>query len=169
MKRFSIGKIVIFLSLILLFLTVILTFISKLEKGDEVNSWHMISLTHNGNTIPFEVVFARDDSARRKGLSIFSSLKKRHGMLFLFPDEGIHSFWMKDMQFPIDILWFNSNGELCDIKERAKPEEYPAVYTPECRSRYVLEIPAGEGKKYQLRKGDTIDLSRIPGDVLSAE
>ncbi len=90
-------------------------------------------------------------------------------MLFSFPNEGIHQFWMRGMHFPIDILWFTSKGELCGIKEWAKPEDYPRTYTPECNARYVLEIPAGSVKAFHLEKGDTVDLSHIPNDMLDAE
>ena len=137
-------------------------------RGGVGRQWYPITIEHKSHTIPFEVILAKDDNTRRKGLSIVSSLERNQGMLFLFPIEGVHRFWMKGMRFPIDILWFNANGELCDIKERAKPEDYPTTYTPECISSYVLEIPARSVKAFHLEKGDTINLSHIPSDVLNA-
>ena len=159
----------LFLSISLLSALIFSLISSQQREGYRGEKWYSLSLIHRKSTIPFNVILAKDEVSRRKGLSILSSLREGRGMLFLFPREGVHSFWMKDMQFPIDILWFNTQRELCSIKERAKPEDYPAVYTPNCVVRYVLEIPAGDVEKYHLERGDKIDLSHIPDEVLVAE
>ena len=128
-------------------------------KDDIPFQWYSIRIEKNGESIPFQVLLAKNDKERGEGLSIFSSLASHQGMLFVFPREGIHRFWMKGMRFPIDILWFDPEGKLCFIKNEAKPKEYPMVYTPECLSRYVLEIPAGLAKQSSFQIGDKIIFS----------
>ncbi len=52
-----------------------------------------------------------------KGLSIKNTLNDNEGMLFLFNVPGEYSFWMKDMKFPLDIIWINSNHEIVHIEK----------------------------------------------------
>jgi hypothetical protein len=45
-----------------------------------------------------------------KGLAVKNQLKENEAMLFIFEESAKHSFWMKDMKFPIDIIWLDSNA-----------------------------------------------------------
>jgi uncharacterized membrane protein (UPF0127 family) len=47
-----------------------------------------------------------------KGLSGRTGLGENDGMLFLFNRPAIQSFWMKDMNFPIDIIWIGSTPSM---------------------------------------------------------
>lgn len=96
----------------------------------------------NGEIIDAEVVST--NLAREEGLSGRESLSKKRGLLFVFPSQGVFSFWMKDMKFPIDIIWVNERGVIVDIVENAKPEDYPNSYANKAPALYVLEIPAFE-------------------------
>ncbi len=98
------------------------------------------------------VYLAKNKKSREKGLSHFSSLKKNQGMLFIFPNEEKHAFWMKEMKFPIDILWFDTKKSLCWVKENARPEDFPNIYIPKCSAKYVLEVPAGTYKDFFHKK-----------------
>lgn len=107
-----------------------------------------------GETIQVET--ADTPQARERGLSGRSALLENQGMLFVFSEDGIHSFWMKDMNFPIDILWISASREIVYIKENASPDDYPATYAPDKEARYVLEVAAGFVEKYGVRIGDRI-------------
>lgn len=96
--------------------------------------------------------------AREKGLSGKSELAEGTGMLFIFEEIGMHAFWMKDMNFSIDIIWFNEYGEVIYFVENISPNTYPAKYTSTQESLYVLEVPAGFIKKQGIKIGDKIDL-----------
>ncbi len=91
---------------------------------------------------------------RMQGLSGHPPLAQNEGMLFVFPADDKHSFWMKDMLFSIDILWLDSEYRIVDVKENATPESYPKSFTPSVPVRYVLELPAGFFELHKLKKGD---------------
>jgi uncharacterized membrane protein (UPF0127 family) len=93
---------------------------------------------------------------RTIGLSKYQSLNDNQAMLFVFDELGLYSFWMRDMNFPIDIIWLNENKEIISIKEGADPSEYPQSYYPEGDSLYVLETVAGFVRKNNLQKGQKL-------------
>ena len=81
-----------------------------------------------------------------KGLSVKNQLKENEGMLFVFEEPARYSFWMKDMKFPIGIMWLDSNGKIVHIEENLEPCPLVFVcpsYAPNADSQYVLETVAG--------------------------
>ncbi len=106
------------------------------------------------------VDIADTPEARGRGLSGRESLAQDAGMLFVFPQDGYHGFWMKDMNFPIDIIWLSGEGRVVDMAESVAPESYPASFQPRVAARYVLEVNAGFAKAHNIAIGDTASLSR---------
>jgi len=91
------------------------------------------------------VELAETPSAQQKGLSGRPSLPNDHGMLFVFDHEDYWGFWMIDMNFPLDIIWFNSNRQVVFMEEDlppCAPQNCP-VFTPTSKAMYVLEVNAG--------------------------
>ncbi|MFA5290844.1 MAG: DUF192 domain-containing protein [Candidatus Paceibacterota bacterium] len=77
---------------------------------------------------------------RELGLSGRLALPADRGMLFVYPEPAIQGFWMKDMHFPIDIIWFDVNKKIIGATKNLRPESYPQVfYSPE-PIKYALEI-----------------------------
>lgn len=103
------------------------------------------------------VEVADTDAARIRGLSGRTSLDPGHGMFFVFEKSDLHGIWMKEMNFAIDILWFDQYGELVDVEENARPESYPETFYPKSPSLYVLEVPSGFAREHSLKLGDKID------------
>jgi len=66
---------------------------------------------------------------------------------------------MKDMNYAIDILWFDAAGVLVYTEKAVEPDTYPTTFTPDVPARYVLEIAAGEAGRLGLEVGDTLKLS----------
>jgi len=91
------------------------------------------------------VELALTPSAQEKGLSGQSSLPKDHGMLFVFSHEDYWSFWMSDMKFPLDIIWFNSAHKVVWTEPNLQPcsPSICTIITPEGQAMYVLEVNAG--------------------------
>jgi hypothetical protein len=106
------------------------------------------------------VTIADTPHQREKGLSGQKALASNEGMLFIFPETGLHGFWMKDMLFPIDIIWFDANRRIADVWENASPASFPQIYTPRALSQFVLEVPAGFFADHALNVGDTIEILR---------
>ena len=91
------------------------------------------------------------------GLSNKSSIKENEGMLFVLNPSSRRGFWMKDMKFPIDVIWLNENKEIVHIKKSLEPcvANCP-VYYPDRESKYVLETVAGFADKQNLKVGNTV-------------
>ena len=103
------------------------------------------------------IEIADSDEERKQGLSGRETLEAGNGMFFIFEKTGLHGIWMKDMNFPIDILWFDQYGELVHFKEHATPESYPDTFFPKSPALYVLEVPAGYVRDKNIKLGDKID------------
>jgi uncharacterized membrane protein (UPF0127 family) len=92
---------------------------------------------------------------REQGLISRKHLPSRQGMLFVFKEEGRHNFWMKDMQFPLDIIWISKEKKIVDIMVNALPcvENCEILASPK-KNQYVLEVNSGFVSKYNIRIGD---------------
>jgi uncharacterized protein len=106
-----------------------------------------------------KVDLALTGSEQEQGLSGREGLKDNEGMLFVFAKPGEYSFWMKDMKFPIDIIWLSEGLKVIYIKDNALPELYPETYRPVSNdgdAKYVLEVNSGFSKKNNLKIGDSV-------------
>jgi uncharacterized membrane protein (UPF0127 family) len=87
-----------------------------------------------------------DTSAKRtKGLMEREKLAENEGMLFIFPQEARHSFWMYKTLIPLKMVWLDSNWEIVHVEENVPPcaEENPLKclsYTSNKPAKYVIEI-----------------------------
>jgi len=103
------------------------------------------------------VEIARNATTQTRGLSGRPSLDNDTGMLFVFDHEDYWSFWMIDMKFPLDIIWFNSNRQVVWVEPNLQPctSTNCAELTPESPAMYVLEINAGFAAIHQIKLGTT--------------
>ncbi len=103
----------------------------------------------------FKVDIVDNPISRARGLSGREQLEEDKGMLFVFDFPGMYGFWMKDMKFPIDIVWI-SEGVIVGVADNLQPNDGPdrMVYYPPIGVDMVLEINAGMAGKYMIRKGD---------------
>jgi uncharacterized membrane protein (UPF0127 family) len=118
-----------------------------------------IFLTLDGHVFSVEIA----DTAKKiaMGLSGHQPLSSDQGMFFIFDQPDNYGFWMKDMLFSLDIIWFDSEMKIVHIERNLSPETYPAIYYPDRPSKYVLEIPAGISDKYGFKIGDYAKFSEI--------
>lgn len=107
-----------------------------------------------------EALVADTKESREEGLSGRSSLSDGEGMLFDFGISGKFGFWMKDMLFPIDMIWINSNGVIVNIAENALPIDYPKIYINNPPASYVLEIGANKSREYGLFIGSKVNIGK---------
>lgn len=122
------------------------------KKEQPINNVKHIKV--NGVSVNVELALTPESQIR--GLSGRNELKEDDGMLFVFNNIGYHSFWMKDMKFPIDIIWIGDDLQIVYIKKDAQPKSYPDVYTPDKKAKYVLEVISGFSQKNNLKEGDKI-------------
>jgi len=108
--------------------------------------------------VAVHVAVADTDALRTRGLSGYAPLKADEGMLFVFEEDGIYAFWMKEMLFSIDIIWLDAAGQVVHIEKEVSPATYPASFTPGSPARYVLEVPAGFADQHDIQIGATANL-----------
>jgi len=103
------------------------------------------------------VELAETVSEQVKGLSGRNYLAPDHGMLFVFDHEDYWGFWMTDMQFPLDIIWFNANRNVVFIETNLQPctPNSCPIYIPTSVSMYVLEVNAGFVAAHGITIGTT--------------
>lgn len=111
-------------------------------------------------TIPLTVEIADTDAARTEGLSGRDTLLDGHGLLMVFPANEVSGIWMKDMRFPLDILWIDESGVIVTIAQEITPQTYPKVFYPASATRYVLEVPGGFVDIHNIREGDFVEIKK---------
>ncbi len=125
--------------------------------------YNRATVTIHGRT--FQVDIADTVTKQGQGLSGRPSLEENEGMLFIFKGEGDRTFWMKDMNFPIDMIWIKDN-RIVGFAENAVPEPEKSVFaltlyrSPEPVDK-VLEVRAGVVQKLQIKTGDTVAITGI--------
>lgn len=109
--------------------------------------------------LPPAIELADTPALRTLGLSGREEVPDDYGMLFIFDEDGKHSFWMKDMRVSIDIIWIAADGRIVHIEKEVSPDTYPAVFVPETPARYALETRAGYAEDHGWGIGTELDLS----------
>ena len=99
------------------------------------------------------VDIADDECKMSLGLSGKTSLIDE-GMFFVFEKPGNYGFWMKDMNFPIDILWISETFNVIGIEKNVSPNTYPESFGSEYFAKYVLEVSAQYSDKNNIKIGD---------------
>jgi uncharacterized membrane protein (UPF0127 family) len=117
---------------------------------------HTTYVTVGDTKVSVEV--AATEAARDQGLSGRKNLTERSGMLFVFENEEMRGFWMKDMNFSLDIIWADAKGRVVTVVENISPDSYPQSYYPIVPAKYALEVPAGFVKAHNIAVGDKIVL-----------
>ncbi|MEO8673428.1 MAG: DUF192 domain-containing protein [Tahibacter sp.] len=110
----------------------------------------------------FIVEIAADDASREKGLMYREHMDPARGMLFLFGEEGMLAFWMKNTKIPLDMLYFDHNRKLVTLLSDVPPcraDPCPS-YPTEAPAAYVLELNAGAGRKLGVKPGDVLEIHR---------
>lgn len=104
---------------------------------------------------------ADSKSSRERGLSGVHSIGPNEGKIFLFEEEGFHKFWMKDMKFPLDVIWVNDQNTVVDIRENLAPETYPDTFVPAYPASKTIEVNAGWVAENDIKIGDTIMFTEL--------
>ncbi len=92
------------------------------------------------------------------GLGKRVDLPPDQGMVFVYKTAGQRCFWMKDMGFPIDIIWLDNQQRVVTIESELSPDTYPKTFCPASDARYVVELYPGTAAKTGLKVGDTFGL-----------
>ncbi|HVZ67184.1 MAG TPA: DUF192 domain-containing protein [Patescibacteria group bacterium] len=118
--------------------------------------------TVNGKTI--HLFLAKSEKDREKGLSGRKSLDTNQGMLFIFDKKDKPGFWMRDMLFPLDIIYLDDNTVVYIVKNAPASTgqtDNLTIYYPDQPANYVLELNAGKTDELGISKGTKIDFKGI--------
>lgn len=105
----------------------------------------------------YTLQIADTDFLRERGLSYRGSLAPQTGMLFIFDTPRISRFWMKDMNFPLDIIWLDADKKVVHIEHSLSPSTYPDSFGPDTPTQYVIELNAGEVKRIGFVLGTKVN------------
>ncbi len=145
--------------LILILIVVFGVVIYAIYRGGTLfNYGSRTSIVLNGYKINVEIVDTLAKQAR--GLSGREGLAEDAGMLFIFSQPSTQNFWMKDMKFPIDIIWISGDRVVGFVESVPPPiggsENNLTIYSSPENVDKVLEINAGLVKKWNIKVGDQI-------------
>jgi uncharacterized membrane protein (UPF0127 family) len=110
----------------------------------------------NGEFVTAELALSVEQ--RSRGLMFRDGIAADKGMLFIFEEEATHSFWMKNVKFPIDILWLDREKRIVHMAKQVPPckKDPCPTYTPVRPAVYVLELSAGKSDDMGLKPGDRL-------------
>jgi uncharacterized membrane protein (UPF0127 family) len=127
---------------LLIFIVIVAAALAYALLSKEAHTTPMQTVTIGNATFKVEVVDT--ESLRELGLGNRTSLPAGQGMLFVFQQAGNWGFWMKDTEFPLDILWARADGTITTIVRNIATSTYPQVFYPKTPDAlYVLEVNAG--------------------------
>ena len=113
----------------------------------------------SGKVLQTEVMVKDED--RQMGLMFRPSLPLDRGMLFLFADPGLHTIWMKNCKFPIDILWLDEKRRVVHLEEAVPPctADPCPTYEPLRLASYVLELNAHQARREKALVGSVLQFT----------
>lgn len=115
-----------------------------------------------------DVQIAETDAQKTRGLMFQNELPDDQGMIFVFSQEQVVPIWMLNMQFPLDIIWFDANGNVIHIEKNVPPCK-SALETATCtvqnadgkKAKYVLEVTAGFTDKFQITENSKMQIISV--------
>jgi uncharacterized protein len=99
---------------------------------------------------------ADDEAEHRRGLSGRADLPEDRGMLFVYPDSAVRTYWMKGMRFPLDIIWID-RGRVRGVEANVPvPQGKLPVYSSRTPADRVLEVGAGWAARHGVVSGESV-------------
>lgn len=115
--------------------------------------------------ITLQAQIADTKPLQTRGLMFQEKLPYDQGMLFIFADEGVRSMWMLNMQFALDLIWFDADGNVVHIEKDTQPCK-SAIETAGCtftngngnEAKYVLEVTSGFVDKFHITENSKLEI-----------
>jgi uncharacterized membrane protein (UPF0127 family) len=122
------------------------------------NGFRQVNVIVNGAVLVADIAATNEQMTR--GLSVKDSLNENEAMLFVFDEEAEHTFVMKNMKFPIDIIWIDADKTVVHIEHNLQPCSFGLfcpTYKPNDDSLYVLETVGGFAERHDVVKGTMVE------------
>jgi uncharacterized membrane protein (UPF0127 family) len=119
-----------------------------------------VSLSHRGglrtpNGTAFGLSRAVTEQEQIKGLSGTRTLPADRGMIFPYANDQERCFWMKGMNYSLDIIWVNARKQVVSVQKNLSPATYPRTFC--AQGQYIIELNAGVADKSGISKGQTLN------------
>ncbi|MFN7133069.1 MAG: DUF192 domain-containing protein [Myxococcales bacterium] len=114
--------------------------------------------TRTGKELVLDVEIVSNDEDRARGMMFRKSLPAMAGMIFVFPEEEVHSFWMKNTLIPLDMIFADRDGRIVGVVENAQPQTLNPRMV-DGKSKFVLEVNGGFAARHGIAAGDTLELT----------
>ena len=117
--------------------------------------------------VPLQVMIADTEPRRVRGLMFEDQLPYDQGMIFVFEQSGLYSLWMLNMQFSLDMIWFDQDGKVVHIEKDVPPCKSALEITtcqsviPDEKAVYVLEVTTGFVDKNNITKDSVMRIISI--------
>jgi uncharacterized membrane protein (UPF0127 family) len=134
---------------------------SKLESVEFPRGTIMV------DDVPLEVQIADTEPRRVRGLMFQDQLPYDQGMIFVFDKPGLYSLWMLNMQFSLDMMWFDEDGKIVHIEKDVPPCKTPLEIAacqsiiPEGQAVYVLEVTSGFVEQNNVTNNSVLSIISI--------
>lgn len=150
-------KLALSVSIIALLTIVIAALSINKNHADVCSETYVNNVTVSAGGTSFRAERLETESERVKGLSGKKCIPNDVAMLFVFDKPDTYGFWMKDMNFSIDMVWLDGDKKVVYIQKNATPESYPQIFKPTKNALYVLEVASGTAEKLSLKEGDQLN------------
>jgi uncharacterized membrane protein (UPF0127 family) len=104
----------------------------------------------------FTLELATTQAQQELGLMHRDHLDADAGMIFIFPDMGVRTFWNHDVSFPLDLVFLDGSGKVVSIKRMEKFSDLDV--SSDVPARYAIELNAGTAANLGLKTGDTLPI-----------
>jgi uncharacterized membrane protein (UPF0127 family) len=131
--------------------------------ANTAHSPQVVLLAPGREPVAVRVEIARDEAQRRRGLMFRTQLDPDAGMLFLFERPQQLSFWMRNTEIPLDMIFIEPSMRVLGIVENAEPHTDTSRSVPGI-SQYVLEVNAGFSRRYGLGPGTAVRFEGIAAE-----
>lgn len=119
---------------------------------------HALTITRSrgGDPIKLKVEWAITEQQQQTGMMFRRSLGDDEGMIFIFGDDAMRTFWMKNTLIPLDMIFIDANGRIVSIHKKAVPNDLSAISSM-VPARTVLEVRGGLSDEWGLSIGDLVE------------
>lgn len=152
-------------------LGLLITFTSCNSKKEDKVLTREISFTKEGvlelkkasndsTLVSLDIEIAESEYETQTGLMYRKGMEDKQGMLFIFDRENIKNFYMKNTEFPLDIIYINKDLQVVNVHQNTVPYSRTSLSSG-VPAQYVLEVNAGLTKKWNLAPGDIVVFERL--------
>jgi uncharacterized membrane protein (UPF0127 family) len=151
-------NLIIIIVLAAFIVTAYFLFIKKSGEPEWVKEGEVTFLNKDTKQVlsKIEVEAAINHTERTQGLMYRSEMDEDKGMIFLFEDMDMRSFWMKNTLIPLDIIFIDNKGVINTIHRNTVPYSEKSLPSKQ-KSQFVVEVNGGYCSRHGIREGDLIE------------